>query len=124
MSNFTETYKRLLVEELTKEAKFDEFLNKRKAGADKIQKMTEKKGGYSTLTAIHYAAKEKPYQDCLKWEDKAGKEEHFKNKASEIYKKLKDLDSLSQREFQSLMGELEVYGEVYLRSTKPNSIKL
>jgi len=123
MNNFTETYKKLLMEEVTKEEKFDEFLNKRKSGADKIQKMTEKKGGYSTLTAIHYKAKEKPYADCLKWEDKAGKDEYFKKKADEIHKKLKDLDSLSQREFQSLMGELEVYGEVYLRSTKPNSIK-
>ena len=124
MSNFAETYERLLMEELTKEEKFDEFLTKRKAGAEKLAKTSEQKGGYATLTAIHFAAKEKPYQDCLKWEDKVGKEEHFKKKADEIYKKLKDLDSLSQREFQSLMGELEVYGEVYLRSTKPNSIKL
>ena len=124
MDKFAETYKKILLEEVTKEEKFDEFLNKRKTGADKIQKMTEKKGGYSTLTAIHYKAKEKPYADCLKWEDKTEREEHFKTKAKEIYKKLADLDSLSQREFQSLMGELEVYGEVYLRSTKPNSIKL
>lgn len=124
MSKFAETFEKLIIEAVTKKEKFDEFLNKRKSGADKIQKMTEKKGGYSTLTAIHYKAKEKPYQDCLEWEDKAGKDEHFKAKAKEIYKKLADLDSLSQSEFQSLMGELEVYGEVYLRSTKPNSIKL
>ena len=124
MDKFAETYKRIILEEVTKEEKFDEFLNKRKVGAEKIAKSSKEKGGYATLTAIHFAAKEKPYQDCLKWEDKAGKEEHYKAKAEEIYKRLKDLDSLSQREFQALMGELEVYGEVYLRSTKPNSIKL
>jgi hypothetical protein len=106
------------------EDKFDEFLNKRKAGAEKLEAQTRKKGGYSLLTAIHYAAKEKPYADCLKWEDKKGKEKHFKEKAEEIYKKLADLDSLTQREFQDLMGRLEVYGEVYIRATKPNSIKL
>jgi hypothetical protein len=106
------------------EDKFDEFLNKRKAGATKIEEQTRKKGGYSLLTAIHYAAKQKPYADALKWENKEGKEKHFKEKAKEIYKKLSDLDSLTQREFQALMGELEVYGEVYIRATKPNSIKL
>ena len=106
------------------EDKFDEFLNKRKAGAEKLAASAKKKGGYSTLTAIHFAAKEKPYNDCLKWEDKEGKEKHFKEKAEEIYKKLADLDSLTQREFQDLMGRLEVYGEVYIRAIKPNSIKL
>lgn len=106
------------------EEKFDEFLHKRKAGATKIEAQTRKKGGYSLLTAIHYAAKQKPYADALKWENKEGKEKHFKEKAKEIYKKLSDLDSLTQREFQALMGELEVYGEVYIRATKPNSIKL
>jgi hypothetical protein len=118
----------LVLEEIKKkmgvEEKFDEFLNKRKGGAEKIAKSAKAKGGYSTLTAIHFAAKEKPYNDCLKWEDKPGKEKHFKEKAKEIYAKLADLDSLTQREFQALMGELEVYGEVYIRATKPNSIKL
>ena len=99
--------------EMGVEEKFDEFLNKRKAGAEKLAASAKAKGGYSILTAIHFAAKEKPYNDCLKWEDKEGKE-----------KQLSDLDSLTQREFQDLMGKLEVYGEVYIRATKPNSIKL
>ena len=96
--------------EMGVEEKFDEFLNKRKVGAEKIATSSKAKGGYSTLTAIHFAAKEKPYNDCLKWQNKEGKEKHFKEKANEIYKKLSDLDSLTQREFQALMGELEVYG--------------
>ena len=86
--------------------------------------MTEKKGGFSLLTAIHYKAKLKPYAESEKWHNKEGKEVHYKAKAKEVYEKLKDLDSLSQKEFQSLMGELEVWGEVYIRATKPNSIKL
>jgi hypothetical protein len=106
------------------EEKFDEFLHKRKAGAEKLEAQTRKKGGYSLLTAIHYAAKLKPYTDAIKWENKKGKEKYYKDKAKEIYSKLSNLDNLTQREFQSLMGELEVYGEVYIRATKPNSIKL
>jgi hypothetical protein len=108
----------------TPEEAFETFLTKRLAGAEKIQAMTQKKGGYSLLTAIHYKAKLKPYAESEKWHDKEGKEAHYKAKAKEVYEKLKDLDSLSQKEFQSLMGELEVWGEVYIRATKPNSIKL
>lgn len=33
-------------------------------------------------------------------------------------------NKLTQKEFQSLMGELEVYGEVYIRATKPESLKI
>jgi hypothetical protein len=106
------------------EEKFDEFLQKRKAGATKIEAQTRRKGGYSLLTAIHYAAKQKPYAEAIKWKDKAGNANHFKAKAKEVYSKLSNLDKLTQREFQALMGELEVYGEVYIRITKPNSIRL
>jgi hypothetical protein len=109
---------------MTPEESFEEFLTKRLAGAEKIQAMTEKKGGYSTLTAIHYKAKLKPYAESEKWSNKENKEEHYKAKAKEVYEKLSNLDTLSQKQFQALMGELEVWGEVYIRATKPNSIKL
>lgn len=97
---------------------FDEFLVKRAAGAKKIEKSTKAKGGYSILTAYHYAGKSKPYADSKKWESKEEKDKHYKQKAMEALDKLKNLDSLSQKEFQTLSGEFEVYGEVYIRSTK------
>jgi hypothetical protein len=103
---------------------FLEFLNKRLAGAIKIESSTRKKGGYSLLTAIHYKAKLKPYKDCIKHASKEEKDEHYKMMADETYKKLKDWDKMSQREFQAAMGILEVYGEVYIRSVKPESIRL
>jgi len=121
---FDRLFEKVITNETKAEEAFNEFLSKRLAGAEKIQAMTEKKGGYSTLTAIHYKAKLKPYAESEKWAEKDSKEEHYKAKAKEVYEKLKDLDSLSQREFQALMGELEVWGEVYIRATKPNSIKL
>jgi len=120
---YTSIHEKKEVKETPEEA-FETFLTKRLAGAEKIQAMTEKKGGFSLLTAIHYKAKLKPYAESEKWHNKEGKEEHYKAKAKEVYEKLKNLDSLSQKEFQSLMGELEVWGEVYIRTTKPNSIKL
>jgi hypothetical protein len=122
--DFEKLFEKVISNETEAEQAFNEFLSKRLAGAEKIQAMTEKKGGYSTLTAIHYKAKLKPYAESEKWAEKEGKEEHYKAKAKEVYDKLSDLDSLSQKQFQSLMGELEVWGEVYIRATKPNSIKL
>ena len=108
---------------------FERFLDKRLAGAEKLAESTKAKGGYSTLTAIHYAAKAKPYAECIKLnsqhkEDQEKVNDLYKQKAEEIYSKLSDLDSLSQKEFQALMGELEVYGEVYIRATKPGSLKI
>ena len=103
---------------------FLEFLHKRLAGATKLESSTRKKGGYSLLTAIHYKAKLKPYKDAIKHAKKEDKDKHYKMMADETYKKLKDWDKMSQREFQAAMGILEVYGEVYIRSTKPESIRL
>jgi len=104
----------------TKES-LTEFIHKRLAGAKKIQAQAAKKGGYSTLTAIHFKAKFKPYAACAKNVDKASFAEE---KAAECFDKLKGWKNMSQREFQSVMGELEAYGEVYIREVKPTSIKL
>jgi rubrerythrin len=112
------------VENNLKDKEFQEFLSKRKAGATKIEKQTRAKGGYSTLTAIHYAAKQKPYAESLKHVDNKNKAAFFKKKAKDVYDKLNNLDTLSQREFQALMGQLEVWGEVYIKTLKPSSIKL
>jgi uncharacterized protein (DUF3084 family) len=122
--NFERLFEKVISNETEAEQEFETFLTKRAAGAAKLAKSAKEKGGYSTLTAIHFAAKEKPYAESEKWSEKEGKEDYYKQKAVEVYKKLQDLDSLSQRQFQALMGELEVWGEVYIRATKPNSIKL
>ena len=106
---------------LTTEESLTEFLTKRLAGARKIQSAAQKKGGYSLLTAIHFKAKFRPYTQCMKYTDKPA---FAKKKAEECLNKLKNWESMSQREFQSVMGELEAYGEVYIREVKPTSIKL
>lgn len=118
--NFQDFYK-LLNEDKKKDSEdsekelFNKFLEKRKEGAKKIESSAREKGGYSILTATHFKAKEIPYKESEKWVDKKDKKEHYKKKAKETLDKLRDLDSLTQKEFQALTGELEVWGEVYIR---------
>ena len=88
------------------------FFEKRAAGAMKIQKQAAAKGGPSKLTAIHFKAKEAPYRMCLKNLDSKAFAE---KKAAECYRKLSSWKHLTQDQFQKLMGELEVYGEVFLK---------
>lgn len=112
------------IEEDLKDREFENFLSKRKDGAKKLTIQAKNKGGFAKLTAIHFDAKDKPYAESLKHANSDDRESFFKKKAKEVYDKLRNLDTLSQREFQALMGELEVWGEVYIRSKKPSSINL
>ncbi len=91
------------------------FVKKRSIGAKKIEKTAFDKGGYSTLTGIHFKAKEIPYKHCAKHVDDEDST-FIKNKADECFEKLKNWDKMSQRDFQHVMGQLEAYGEFYIRS--------
>lgn len=122
MNNFAELVQNLLIEQknFLKGNKTDPedlftFITKRSEGAKKIQKTAEDKGGYATLTAIHFKAKEVPYSHCSK-HSKDNDSKFVKEKADECFEKLKTWDKMSQREFQHVMGQLEAYGEVYIRS--------
>jgi hypothetical protein len=91
------------------------FIEKRAAGAKKIAESAAKKGKYSTLTAIHFKAKEVPYNFCSKnYTEEDHK--HIEEKADRCFNQLKSWKKMSQREFQAVMGELEAYGEVYIRT--------
>ena len=92
-----------------------EFISKRKKGAIDIQKKAEAKGGAALLTAVHFAAKEKPYEYTLKICEKENAAELIKKKAEELMEQLKEWPSLTQQKFQHLMGMLEAYGEVYIQ---------
>lgn len=91
------------------------FVKKRSAGAKKIETSAFDKGGYSSLTGIHFKAKEMPYRDCAKHVDDENSQ-FIKEKADECFDKLKHWHKMSQREFQHVMGQLEAYGEFYIRS--------
>jgi len=101
---------------------FLKFIKKRAAGAAKIQAAAKKTGGYAILTAYHFAGKVRPYEYGLKVYTQDNREELFKTKYQEAYNKLQDINKISQRQFQFITGELEAYGELYIRSVKPNSV--
>ena len=97
----------------------DEFIDKRSAGAKKIQHQAQEKGGPALLTSVHFKAKEKPYEYCSNNYDSI---EKITSKADEVFDKLKNWKEMSQRDFQHYMGMLEAYGEIIIKIKKPNSL--
>ena len=95
---------------------FTEFLETRKKGADKIRKSAEAKGGASFLTAQHFKAKEVPYKKALEHSTEENKEKYYLEEAEKCLSRLKSWKTMTQKEFQTVMGELEVWGEVYIKS--------
>ena len=115
---FTEAINEALKIKVKQPLEPEEFINKRKKGAGDIRKKAEAKGGAALLTAVHFAAKEKPYSYALSVCEKEDVLKLIKAKADSIMKDLKDWTNLSQQKFQHLMGELEAYGEVYIQLKK------
>jgi hypothetical protein len=106
---------KMQVSKILNEEKGDiqDFLSARKEGALKIQQSAEENGGPAQLTAIHFAAKAKPYQEVI---DRADSEDFSfaLAKAMEAMKALSNIEALSQNQFQALTGQLEAYGEAYI----------
>lgn len=96
--------------------KFQEFLETRKKGAAKIAKSAQEKGGPSLLTAQHFKAKEVPYKKAIEHVSDETREKYYSQEAEKCLKKLNSWKTMTQKEFQTVMGELEVWGEVYIKS--------
>lgn len=103
--------------EQEKPVALDEFLKKRLEGAKKIANKAEEKGGVAILTAWHFKAKLPLYKQLTKQVENSSVEETVKRRFEAAKKQLSL--QLTQREFQELMGELEVLGEVYLQIKHP-----
>lgn len=103
------------------EKQFIKFIDKRKQGAAKTAAVSKKKGGYALPSFYHFNAKARPYAECG---EHYNDEKYAEKKCDEIYKKLKNWRKMSQKQFQEETGKLEVYGEVYIRKIKPNSLKI
>lgn len=97
---------------------FTPFVVKRLHGAEEITKNAKAKGGTSILTYEHYNAKLPIY--------KAARKKFDVNKAKEEFtQKLKNLSySMEQDEFQKLMGELEVLGELIIKHENDTKQKM
>jgi len=98
--------------DILKEVKetFENFASTRLKGAEKIADTTQEAGGLALLTYKHYKVKLPYYKKAA-----AGKldKEAAKKEFKETYKKI-SLD-MSQTEFQTEMGRLEVLGELLIR---------
>lgn len=122
MDTFKKLSDSIILEKTNDVNNLHEFIEKRKNGADKIRKAAEAKGGPAKLTAVHFAAKEKPYKEALSLSTKENCSQTLKKKAQALVSKLSSWHSMSQKEFQTVMGQLEAYGEIYIKSVKPNSM--
>jgi NurA-like 5'-3' nuclease len=121
MENFNKLMDEILTESKKPVKEFEKFLEARKSGADKIRKTAEAKGGAAKLTAIHFAAKEKPYSQALRTLEKPDFEKTLKSKANALASRIQQWHKMTQREFQDLVGQFEAYGEVYLEHKKKGS---
>lgn len=95
---------------------FEEFSSKRRDGAEKIADNAKEKGGLAMLTYNHFIVK-LPYYDKAKkgkFDPEQGKRE-YKRLLDRLVKATEDV-SISQTEFQRLVGKIEVIGELIIKS--------
>jgi hypothetical protein len=92
------------------------FLKNRKAGAKESASKAKEKGGDAIVSYYHFAAKDQPYAEVintLKEEGLQQAKKLCKTKYKELMKAV-DLD-MTQKEYQAIVGKIEVYGECYIR---------
>jgi len=95
---------------------FQEFAEKRLAGATKIVEGAKAKGGTSLLTYHHFVVKLPYYKKAAagKWDAAAAKKE-LVTLNKELTNILKSFEPEDQIPFQKTMGKIEVVGELLIR---------
>jgi len=93
----------------------EKFVTKRKTGAQDIATRATIKGGYSELTAWHFKAKLPKYREALKAIKNREPIAFFETKYKETMASLHGSGLKSQKQFQKIMGELEVWGEILIQ---------
>jgi hypothetical protein len=96
---------------------FTPFVIKRLNGAEQITKSSKEKGGAALLTYEHYNAKLPIY--------KAARTKFSTEKAEQEFRKLySELNlNMEQKEFQRVMGKLEVLGELIIKHEGDKKLK-
>jgi len=95
---------------------FQEFAEKRLAGATKIAEGAKAKGGTSLLTYYHFVVKLPYYKKAAagKWDAATSKKE-LVTLNKELTNILKSFEPKDQIPFQKTMGKIEVVGELLIR---------
>lgn len=103
-------------DEKKEEKSFEKFADNRFKGAFKISQNANEKGGDSLLTWHHFRVKLPYYEKAIKGKfDPEEAEEQLEEKLKSLTKGLSGSGSLSQVDFQKVMGEIEVLGELLLK---------
>lgn len=99
-------------EQSKKKSDFEEFADKRKAGAEKIIENARAKGGVAKLTLYHFEAKIPYYKNAEdgKFDIKKAEKEY-----KSVMSQAMNL-TVSQKKFQELLGQAEVLGELILKN--------
>ncbi len=96
-----------------------EFLKNRKTGAQEAAKNAKAKGGDAMLSYYHFAAKDKPYAQIIRTFKNDGLDATIKLCKSEYKRLMKECDiDMNQKNYQDIVGRIEVYGECYIRLIK------
>jgi hypothetical protein len=108
--------KSIIKEEIITKESFKTFAEKRLAGAEKITKNAKEKGGPAMLTYHHFVVKLPYYKKASQgnFDVTEGKKE-FKELLDKLCKISKDVD-MGQVEFQRLVGQIEVLGELIIKN--------
>ena len=108
--------KSIIKEELITKESFKTFAEKRLAGAEKITNNAKEKGGPAMLTYHHFRVKLPYYKKASegKFDVEEGKKE-FKELLDKLCKISKNVN-MEQVEFQKLVGEIEVLGELIIKN--------
>jgi hypothetical protein len=112
-SGYLLNMKIIITESQLKKLNLEEFAKKRFSGAEKIANTAKEKGGPSILTYQHFVVK-------LPYYKKASEGKFDENKSIEEFKKTLNSISLemTQKEFQTEVGRLEVLGELIIKNKK------
>ncbi len=93
----------------------EEYLDARKKGAQDAADKAKAKGGNAMPTFYHFDGKVAAYEKCYKIVKSEKRLVLLHEKYSDTMKKLKKYREMSQKTFQKIVGELEVWGEIYLK---------
>lgn len=96
------------------------LFEKRKQGAQKIVVETDKDGP-SKITSWHFKAKIPQYTLAIQSLKGNNALENSRSRFRALLGKLNHFEKLTQKEFQEIMGEMEVWGEVAIQIANPKN---
>ena len=113
--NVKNLIRKILKEEITTSKSFEDFAEKRFAGAEKIVNNAKEKGGPAMLTYHHFIVKLPYYKEAMEGKfDLEKSKKEFKKYLDELCDLSENVE-MGQVEFQKLVGLIEVLGELIIK---------